>query len=95
MVTLGKTSTLVEGTGYKLEYEITQNFSLYEPLDIEEYGMRCMLYGESEEMLDMEEIKCITPNFRKIRELFRLITGYQVFPVHLKEVVSDLLEVQA
>ena len=65
------------------EYDLTPMF---------EYGITCVLYGGENEIVSSEEIKCITPNFSKVNELVAILKRNQVFPVHLKEVICDLLE---
>lgn len=92
MLRMHSTKTVVEGTGYTVEYTITKNASEYELESISEYGISCILYGESQEIVSSEEIKCVTPNFTKVNEMVQILKRNQVFPVHLKEIVCELLE---
>ncbi|MBO5353835.1 MAG: hypothetical protein J6J42_10895 [Lachnospiraceae bacterium] len=92
MLRMHSTQTLVEGTSYTVEYTITKNASDYELEEICEYGISCSLYGENQEIVSSEEIKCITPNFARINEMVHILKRNQVFPVHLKEIVCELLE---
>ncbi len=92
MLRMHSTKTLVEGTSYTVEYTITKNASGYELEELFEYGISCILYGESQEIVSSEEIKCITPSVARVNEMVRTLKRNQVFPVHLKEIVCELLE---
>lgn len=94
MLQLHSIRTNVEGTDYTLEYTMTKNPSTYELKEICEYGIVCILTGQEGKMHDREEIRCITPDYVKAEKITQCLVKNQVFPVHLKEIVSELLECQ-
>ena len=94
MLLISTDTTKVAGTDYIVEYTILKKLSNYTPGDFFEYGIRCVLYGKEKKVVSMEEIHCITPDFLKILEIEEILRRNQVFPVHLKEIVSDLIEIQ-
>ena len=94
MLQIRTTNTEVEGTDYIVEYTILKKLSNYTPGEFFEYGIRCVLYGAGKKMVSMEEVPCITPDFSKIEEMERILSRNQVFPVHLKEIISELIEMQ-
>lgn len=94
MLQLYRISTNVEETEYTLEYVMTKNSGTYEWEQNEEYGVICTLFGQEGQLRDREEIKRVTPDYGKMEEILKCLVKNQVFPVHVKEIVSDLLEMQ-
>ena len=84
------TSTMVDGTGYTLEYTVTENQEEEEPGGITEYGIRCVLL-DGESTVSEEEIRGISPNYEFVCKMLHKLIGNQVFPVHIKDIISDLL----
>lgn len=58
--------------------------------EAEGYGIRCSLYN-SENMVDSNEVKGITTEEYRIEKFLQILEKNQVFPVHLKDVIEDLL----
>lgn len=82
-------STMVEGTGYRLEYEITR-----QPEKTQEhpaaYGICCRLF-ESEQMIASEQVKEVTSESGLVTKFVHILEKNQVFPTHLREIIEDLL----
>lgn len=74
---------------YVLKYSITQKAE-DETDGIEGYGIRCSLY-ESEKLLDWKEVYGITTERYRIEKFLRILEKNQVFPVHIRDVIEDLL----
>lgn len=92
MLLMERVSTKVEGTGYTLEYAITQKGEGEEekPGGPVEYGIRCSLY-ELEAAVASEEVKGITSEWDIIKKFFHILEKNQVFPAHLREIIEDLV----
>lgn len=41
--------------------------------------------------MDVEDVKCVSPNFNLVRQLTNILARYQVYPVHLLEILDDLM----
>jgi len=78
----------IRGTKYVMKYIITQETEA--PGQTPEYGIRCELFNDGEPVSE-EEVKKITTEFTVLQRLFRKIVKNQVFPVHLRDVVENLL----
>lgn len=92
MLLLHSTKTAVDGTDYIVEYTILKKLSDYPEKNIFEYGIRCVLFRGEGNVVSMEEIQCITPEYADICRMVEILERNQVFPVHLKETVCDLIE---
>ena len=79
--------------GYSVAYTITQDTCKYGESTLLEYGISCILFGKDHKRISSEEVRCITPDFIKITEIVRILKKHKVFPVHLREIICDLLEV--
>lgn len=77
---------------YFLTYTITRNrnFRLEEEM-VYEYGMECFLQKGGEQIA-FESIDCISPDYEKVFYLVQTLKRFQVFPVHVKEVLGELME---
>lgn len=82
--------TEIGGTEYSIEYAITKEAGEEESDGQAEYGIRCELF-EREASVHAEEVKGITADTEMMKKLFRKIVKNQVFPVHLRDVIEDLL----
>ena len=78
---------------YLLCYAIKRNSSPVCPDEIlYEYGIECTLTEEkSGEILSLERINCISPDYDKVFKITQILKKFEVFPAHLKDIVSDLL----
>lgn len=83
-------SAKVEGTGYTIEYAITQKGEEEEPGKPREYGISCKLY-ELENTVDSEDVMGITSEWGTIKKMLYILEKNQVFPAHLREIIEDLL----
>ena len=52
------------------------------------------LYEGGECVISREEIQCITPEYSDICRMVEILERNQVFPVHLKEIVCELIELR-
>lgn len=78
---------------YELLYSLTHSINvLFEEFELKEYGISCILYNKDKEVLSTAEVKHISSNLKTVLDLVDLIKHYKVFPVHLLDVVSDLLD---
>lgn len=93
MLSRWSVSTEVEGTGYKIEYLITQNGEEEEPGELTEYGISCKLF-EAETAIALEEVQGISTEFDRVEKIFNTLLRNQVFPAHLKEIIEDLLVIE-
>ncbi|MGN0506285.1 MAG: DUF6514 family protein [Lachnospiraceae bacterium] len=78
--------------GYSIAYTITQDTCNYGDSTLLEYGINCILFGKGRKRVSSEEVRCITPDFTKISEIVRILKKHKVFPIHLREIICDLLE---
>ena len=90
MVTTSCVSTKVDGTDYTIEYDMTQNGEEDDSENPAEYGIRCRLY-EREVTVDSKEVKGVTSERWLATKIFQLLEKNQVFPIHLKDIIEDLL----
>lgn len=81
--------TKVDGTKYTIEYVIIQG-EKGENENSTEYGICCRLY-EAEDTVDVEEVKGITAEKGLITKILSVLEKNQVFPVHMREIIEDLL----
>lgn len=77
---------------YLICYAIKKNINPVFSDDIlYEYGIECTLTEKSGEVLSFERIDCISPDYDKVFKLTQILKKFEVFPAHLKDIVSDLL----
>ena len=78
---------------YELFYSLTHSVNhSFEEFELEEYGISCVLYNKDREVLSTAEVEHISSDLKTVLNYIRLITKNKVFPVHLLDVVSDLLD---
>lgn len=82
-------STIVAGTGYRIEYEITRPAEKMQE-HLAAYGICCRLF-DTEGMVASEHVKEITSERGLVTKFVRILEKNQVFPVHVREVIEDLL----
>ncbi|MBE5961112.1 MAG: hypothetical protein E7256_06940 [Lachnospiraceae bacterium] len=73
---------------YKLVHSINPYFEEYELL---EYGIECRLFNSEGQFISDSTVAHISPDQRFVVGLLHTIALNKVFPVHLLDVVEDLL----
>ena len=63
----------------------------YEEAELYEYGIKCSLCDARGRLMDEEDLKCVSPNFNRVRHLTNILATYQVYPAHLLEILDDLM----
>lgn len=77
---------------YIVTYAITENQNVcYGEDTIREFGIECFLH-KGDVQISFESIDCISPDYEKVFHMVQTLKRFQVFPAHLKEVVSELAE---
>lgn len=66
----------------------------YEETELYEYGIRCALCDLSGRLMDEEEVPCISANLSLVHRLTSILAKYQVYPVHMLEILDDLLNLE-
>lgn len=75
-----------------LYYTVSKHLNTaYEDGELYEYGIKCALCDKRGKTMDVEDVKCVSPNFNLVRQLTNILARYQVYPVHLLEVLDDLM----
>ena len=78
---------------YTVVYHITKNVNTIEPnLLLFEYGVHCAAYHLDGTLSSEDEVKCVSPNLFKVQALVNILACYHVFPLHLRDIISDLLD---
>lgn len=93
MLLMHNANTKEGGVEYAVEYVITKERKEREDVGVTEYGIRCDLY-KSEKLVDSEEVNGITTEECRIEKFLQILEKNQVFPVHLKDVIEDLLIIE-
>lgn len=65
--------------------------SAYEEAELYEYGIKCALCDRRGRLMDEETVSCVSSNFNMVRQLTNILARYQVYPVHLLEILDDLM----
>ena len=63
----------------------------YEESELYEYGIKCALCDLRGRLINSEQVHCISSNFTLVHQLTRVLAKHQVYPVHLMEILDDLL----
>jgi len=87
---MGKVTALVPETAYRTEYEILQSTKERESNKEVEFGISCRLF-KAEEQVDFAVVNDISTQRTRVERFLHILEKNQVFPVHLKDVVEDLL----
>ena len=75
-----------------LYYTVAKHLNtVYEEAELFEYGIRCTLCDLRGGLIDEEDIPCVSPDFNLVRRVTNLLAKHQVYPVHLFEILDDLL----
>ncbi len=88
MLLANSTCTKESEANYVLKYSITEEDD--ETGEAAGYGIRCSLYV-LEKLVDSNEVNGITTKKHRIEKFLQILKKNQVFPVHLKDVIEDLL----
>ena len=82
-----------DGSLIKVSYYITKENKYYEELKMNSisYGFEVEKMSENEESNERSIIKDVTCNEEEAYRIAGLIKDYGVLPVHLKDVVEDLI----
>lgn len=86
----GEASESISGTDYRVEYEILQSTKGGEGSPETEYGISCKLF-KGQKLVDWSEVERITIQKNRAERFLHIIKINQVFPVHLRDVIEDLL----
>lgn len=75
-----------------LYYAVSKHLNTsYEEGELYEYGIKCSLCDKRGKMMDEQDIPCVSVNFNLVRRLTNILAQYQVYPVHLPEILDDLM----
>ena len=75
-----------------LYYTVSKHLNTaFEDDELYEYGIRCALCDLRGGLVDEEDILCVSPDFNLVRRLTNILAKYQVYPVHLLEILDDLM----
>lgn len=84
---------IVSEEEYEISYNLTYSLnSEFEEYELWEYGIQCELRDSNKDIVSTAEVKNISNNYDYVMEFIQKITTHKVFPIHLMDVVSDLLE---
>ena len=76
-----------------LTYSISRNRNTaFEDAVLYEYGIEISLYDLKGKFLYSEAARCISPDFNKVYAIACILAKNKVYPVHLLEVLDDLLQ---
>jgi len=79
-----------------LTYSITLNRNTtYEESELYEYGIHCTLSSLRGHILEEEHIPCISSNISLVRNISHILARNTVYPVHLYEIVDELLSLDS
>ena len=80
-------------TQHALTYSISRNRNTYfDDAILFEYGIKISLYDRKGKFLYSEAVRCVSPNFNKVYNILCILAVNKVYPVHLLEVLDDLLQ---
>lgn len=75
-----------------LYYTVSKHLNTsYEDAELYEYGIKCALCDLRGRLMDEEDVQCVSANFNLVRQLTNILAKYQVYPVHLMEILDDLM----
>lgn len=75
-----------------LYYTVSKHLNTaYEEAELYEYGIKCALCDLRGKLMDEEDVACVSSNFNMVRQLTNILAKYQVYPVHLLEILDDLM----
>jgi len=75
-----------------LYYTVSKHLNTaYEDGELYEYGIKCALCDKRGRLMDEADVACVSPSFNRVRQLTNILVKHQVYPVHLFEILDDLL----
>ncbi len=75
-----------------LYYTVSKHLNkAYEETELYEYGIKCALCDKRGRLMDEQDVACVSSNFNLVRQLTNILAKHQVYPVHLLEVLDDLM----
>ena len=75
-----------------LYYTVSKHLNTaYEDAELYEYGIRCALCDLRGGLMDEKDIQCVSPDFTLVSKLTNILAKYQVYPVHVLEILDDLM----
>lgn len=75
-----------------LYYSVSKHRNeVYEEAELYEYGIKCALCDLRGRLVDEEDVHCISSDFNLVRQITNILAKNQVYPVHLLEILDDLL----
>ena len=75
-----------------LYYTVSKHLNTaYEEAELYEYGIKCALCDLRGKLMDEEDVACVSSNFNLVRQLTNILAKHQVYPVHLLEILDDLM----
>ena len=84
---------IVSEEEYEVSYNLTYSLNTeFEEYELWEYGIQCELRDCNKQIISTAEVKNISNNYDYVMGFIQKITTYKVFPIHLMDVISDLLE---
>lgn len=73
-------------------YSVSKHQNLaYTEGELFEYGIRCVLCDLRGKMVDEKDVSCVSRDFNLVRQLVNILARYQVYPVHILEILDDLM----
>lgn len=77
---------------YELLYSLTHSINNeFEDFELWEYGIHCVLYNKNKDIISTSEVKHISSDRAFVLGFIQKIVINKVFPVHLLDVISDML----
>lgn len=75
-----------------LYYTVSKHLNTaYEEAELYEYGIKCALCDKRGGLMDEEDVQCVSSDFNLVRQLTNILARNQVYPVHLLEILDDLM----
>ena len=72
-------------------YKINEEIQIIENSRVKMYGISIFYSDSSPDSEPLEEIKAITSKLSFITEILRLVIRFKPSPIHLKDIVSDII----
>lgn len=83
---------MIRTNSYVLIYSITYSMNpCYEEGTVWEYGIECSLYDSADVLISTSHVSHISPDRDYVLHMAQILTREEVFPVHLLDIVSDLI----
>lgn len=65
--------------------------TVYTEGELYEYGIRCVLCDLRGKQVDEKNVSCVSSDFNFVQQLVKILVHYQVYPVHMLEILDDLM----